>query len=97
MSASSILTSTQPAPWWSFAHVWMVIAGPAVVVVASFITLYLAISSPNTVLEAEPSQPSQQGAQANANMAPAMLARNHAATGVVPVKPVTPDVSSVKP
>ena len=97
MSASSTLASNQPAPWWSFAHVWMVIAGPAVVVVASFITLYLAISSPNTVLEAEPSPQSQQGTQGHANMAPAMLARNHAATGVVPVKPSTPGVSSVKP
>ena len=97
MSASSTLTSNQPAPWWSFVHVWMVIAGPAVVVVASFITLYLAISSPNTVLEAEPSPQSQQGTQGHANMAPAMLARNHAATGVVPVKPSTPGVSSVKP
>ena len=97
MSASPTLTAQKSAPWWSFAHVWMVIAGPAVVVVASFITLYLAISSPNTVLEAEPSPQSQQGTQGHANMAPAMLARNHAATGVVPVKPSTPGVSSVKP
>lgn len=63
----------------------MVIAGPAVVVVASFITLYLAWSSPNTVLETEPAAPSQTGARAS--LAPAMSARNHAATGVIPAKP----------
>ena len=30
-------------PWWKFGHVWLVMAGPAVVVVAGFITLYLAM------------------------------------------------------
>ena len=94
MSASPTLTAQKSAPWWSFAHVWLVIAGPAVVVVASFITLYLAISSPNTVLQAEPSPQAQQG---QANMAPAMLARNHAATGVVPAKASAPDNAPLKP
>lgn len=94
MSAYPASPSTPSAPWWSFAHVWMVIAGPAVVVVASFITLYLAITSPNTVLESEPAPQSQQG---SANMAPAMQARNHAATGVVPVKPAISQDASVKP
>jgi len=72
-------------PWWKFGHVWMVIAGPAVVVVASFLTLYLALSSPNTVLETESVAQSRTGS--GASLAPAMTARNHAATGVVPVKP----------
>ena len=84
----------QNTAWWKFGHVWMVIAGPAVVVVASFITLYLAIHSPNTVLQAEPSPQSPQG---QANMAPAMLARNHAATGVVPAKSAAPDNAPLKP
>ena len=30
-------------PWWKYGHVWMVIAGPAIVVVAGFFTLYLAL------------------------------------------------------
>jgi len=84
MSTSASLNTRHSAPWWSFAHVWMVIAGPAVVVVASFITLYLAISSPNTVL---PTEPLAQAQTVQSNMAPAMLARNHAATGVAPEKP----------
>jgi len=97
MSTSISVNSSQSAPWWSFAHVWMVIAGPAVVVVASFITLYLAISSPNTVLSTEPTAQAQT---VHANMAPAMLARNHAATGVVAEKPAqaeqsTPSAASV--
>ena len=37
-------------PWWKFGHVWLVVSGPAVVVVASFITLYLAITRPDPVV-----------------------------------------------
>jgi len=86
MSTSTANTIDHVAqPWWKFGHVWMVIAGPAVVVVASFITLYLALSSPNTVLET--GSVAQSHAGAGANLAPAMTARNHAATGVLPVKP----------
>ncbi len=33
-----------PAPWWRHGHVWLVISGPALVVLASFLTLYLAVT-----------------------------------------------------
>lgn len=73
------MNQEQGQPWWKFGHVWLVFAGPAVVVVASFITLYLAIKIPDPVV-------SSYG-QAE-NSAPAMQARNHAATGVpLPAKP----------
>ena len=39
-----------PTPWWKFGHVWLVVSGPLVVVVASFITLYLAVTRPDPVL-----------------------------------------------
>lgn len=64
------MNETQVQPWWKFGHVWLVVAGPAVVVVASFVTLYLAITIPDPVITDAKSA------------APAMLARNHAATGV---------------
>jgi hypothetical protein len=74
-------------PWWKFGHVWMVFAGPAVVVVASFITLYLAIKIPDPVVIGY-GQPVPSGMArpegVSTNMAPAMQARNHAATGVAP-------------
>ena len=38
------------APWWKFGHVWLVISGPAVVVVAGFYTLFLAIRTPDPVV-----------------------------------------------
>ena len=64
------VSASADKPWWSFGMVWMIIAGPAVVVVAAFVTLYLAITIPDPVLPTEV-------------MAPAIQARNHAATGVV--------------
>ena len=74
-------------PWWRFGHVWLVISGPAVVVVASFFTLYLAITRGDPVVDESYFQPpsaSTAAAQAGGtgSQAPAMLGRNHAATGV---------------
>lgn len=81
------------APWWKFGHVWLVVAGPALVVVASFITLYLAISRPEQLVSEDYYQKGieinrtlDQAANA-ASLAPALQARNHAQTGVTP-KPV---------
>lgn len=62
----------RPPAWWRFPFVWMVFGGPAVVVVASFITLTLAIRNPDPVLTAP-------AARSGADM-PAVQARNHAAT-----------------
>ncbi|MEO8014075.1 nitrogen fixation protein FixH [Polaromonas sp.] len=78
-------------PWWKFGHVWMVFAGPAVVVVASFITLYLAIKIPDPVVTGYGQGSLSSGVKQESlstNMAPAMQARNHAATGVpAPAEP----------
>ncbi|NMM15359.1 MAG: nitrogen fixation protein FixH [Rhodoferax sp.] len=77
------------APWWKFGHVWMVFGGPAIVVVASFITLYLAVTRPDPVVSEDYYQKgidiNQTLDAANAaSLAPALQARNHAATGVQP-------------
>ncbi len=74
-------------PWWKFGHVWLVVAGPAIVVVASFVTFYLAASRPDPVISDDYYQ---KGIDINrtldhaASLAPAVQARNHAATGVIP-------------
>ena len=31
-----------PAPWWRFAMVWFMLSGPALVVVAAFVTMAIA-------------------------------------------------------
>lgn len=85
----------------------MVIAGPALVVVASFITLYLAITRPDPVvsedyyrkgIEINKTLDNQDKADKAAqeaylaSMAPAGKARNHAQTGVK-----LPETQTVKP
>jgi hypothetical protein len=65
----------------------MIISGPAVVVVAAFATLYLAITIPDPVLPTEAMNPRtaiENRGKLEAAMAPAIQARNHASTGVVP-------------
>ena len=64
---------------------WLVVGGPLVVVLASFYTLYLAIKTPDPVYSDKQGRPNATaGAEAGFGMAPAMQARNHAATGVLP-------------
>ncbi|MEX8494157.1 hypothetical protein [Sphaerotilus sp.] len=70
-------SSTDTMPWWKYKMVWLVIGGPLTVVVASFVTLGLAIRYPDPVLE------SATVATVDATHSPAMQARNHAATGGV--------------
>jgi hypothetical protein len=91
-SAQSLTSKPEVSqPWWKFGHMWMVIGGPAIVVVASFFTLYLAITRPDPVMDENYYQKGVDINKALAkdpnSMAPAMQARNHAATGVMP-KPV---------
>lgn len=70
-------------PWWRHPMMWLVVGGPGMVVVAGVATLVLALTHPDPVV------PSSDGvdrsgvaaeAGADAAMAPAMKARNHAAT-----------------
>ena len=58
--------------WWRLPIVWLVIGGPAAVVVASFVTLALAILNPDPVLSAP-------AATREADL-PAVQGRDHAAT-----------------
>ncbi len=90
-------TFKSSGPWWKYGHVWMVVGGPAVVVVACFVTVYLAVTRPDPVVSEdyyrrgiEINQTLDSKAAA-ASLAPAGQARNHAATGVAP-----PAVESVK-
>lgn len=59
-------------PWWRVPMVWLVISGPAIVVVAGFTTLGIAISNPDPVLSRAKAK--------NAAEMPAVQGRNHAAT-----------------
>jgi uncharacterized protein len=75
-------------PWWKHGHVWLVIAGPAVVVIAGFVTLFIAVRIPDPIVAEDYYR---QGIEINKTLeggsiqlAPAVEARNHAATGTIP-------------
>ena len=74
-------TPQAPRPWWKFGHVGRVIAGPLIVVVAGFVTLYLAIRTPDPVIQTQPTRQAADGDSGGTAMTPAQAARNHAATG----------------
>jgi hypothetical protein len=60
-------------PWWRVGMVWLVIGGPAVVVVAAIATAVIAIKGADPVISTQP--------EASFENKPAMQGRNHAATG----------------
>lgn len=72
-------------PWWRHGLVWLVIAGPAIVIVAGFITLALALRTPDPLVAEDYYR---RGIEINKTlqdnsgkaMMPALQGRNHAAT-----------------
>lgn len=70
-------------PWWKYGYVWLVISGPAVVVVAALFTAWIAIRNPDPVLAEDYYR---RGVEINKTLAknkaltPALQGRNHAAT-----------------
>ena len=77
---------------WREPMVWLVVGGPASVVVASFFTLALALKHPAPPLDlrataqrsADEVEPADM--RAREGDVPALIARNHAATGAAGVK-----------
>ncbi len=67
--------------WWRLPIVWMVLVGPAAVVVAGIATLAIAIRYPDPVLTAP-------AAHSSADV-PAVRGRNHAASPLGRAQPVT--------
>ncbi len=89
MSATSpAVPAPVPAkPWWKFGHVWMLIAGPAIVVVAGFATLWLAIRQPDPVIAEDYYRRGVEinrtlSQQQDQSLVPAVTGRNHAVTPV---------------
>ncbi|MEY8877911.1 MAG: hypothetical protein AB9M60_15475 [Leptothrix sp. (in: b-proteobacteria)] len=85
MSTHNLKTSPSPTPrqnqpWWRHGMVWLVLSGPALVIVASFITFGLIAGHPDPdVREGNAAQVKIDTTSASTQ--PALQARNHAATG----------------
>ena len=86
-------TAALPAePWWRNGFVWLVIAGPAFVVLASIVTFVVAARGSDELVQQDHYR---KGVEINRQLAserallPAMQGRNHAATPTV-APPGTP-------
>lgn len=73
-------------PWWSYGHVWLVISGPVAVILACVVTFYFIANSPNEIISGQDVEIEhiRDSKTIESGNAPAEMARNHAATGVIP-------------
>ena len=71
-------------PWWKYGHMWLVLGGPAVVVVAAIATTVIAVRGADPVVDSDYYRTGVNiNAQLRANaasVAPAGAARNHVVT-----------------
>lgn len=67
-----------PRPWWRHPMLWLVIGGPAAVVVAGIVTTTIAVRGADLPLSTTARQ---------ASTTPAQQARNHAAAPLTPARP----------
>jgi hypothetical protein len=93
MTNASVAPPAEPIAWWRVPHMWMVVGGPLVVVVAAIVTAFIAVNGADPVLNKADYERDLQAAQALQGQAkvdaliklqPANQARNHAASPVVP-------------
>jgi len=76
MTPTDASTPPPTPPWWRFPIVWFALSGPMLVVVAGFTTMAIAYRHGDVVLiEAPTAATARPGPTA-----PALQARNHAAT-----------------
>lgn len=76
--------------WWKSWPMWLFVGGLLIAVIASLVTIYLAMQSPDPVID----NYYLKGVEINKTLdaerdalAPAVQARNHAATGIKPEQP----------
>ena len=80
MSSAKIISQ----PWWQYGHVWLVVSGPLLVVIASFVSGWIAFQGNDTDFKKDDdmvksnlqhASPAQRQA-----LTPAIQGRNHAAS-----------------
>ena len=73
MDPNTSLAVGPTLPWWRVGMVWLAFGGPALVVVAALVTAVIAVRGADPVLQ-------DRAVAADSATAPALQARNHAAT-----------------
>ncbi len=76
---------TDTKSWWQYGHVWLIISGPLAVIVAGFVTLAIAIRTPDPVIADDYYRRGLDinktlAAEKDLQLAPAMQSRNHVVT-----------------
>lgn len=78
------MNTPPPAPWWRYPLMWLVVGGPAAVIVAGVVTVVIAVRQPDPVVAPDYYR---RGIEINRTLAardkahlPALQGRNHAAT-----------------
>lgn len=74
-TAATRLDPAPPQPWWRVGMMWLVVGGPAVVVVAAIATAVIAVRGAEPVIRDAERPRTETTADT-----PAVQARNHAAT-----------------
>ena len=82
---STALPEPTAPHWWTFGHVWLVLAGPLLVVVASFITMYIAYTGVDPVVD-------DNYYQKGLALSPAVQSRDHSDPAHAPASLSTPPV-----
>ena len=81
MSQVGTKTEKPSGPWWKYGHVWLIVAGPAIVVVAGIVTAMIAMDGADPVVD---HNYYQEGLNINKrlekSLAPAGAVRNHVVT-----------------
>ena len=76
--------ATVPQPWWKTSVMWLVLGLPAVVVVAGCITLWIAMTRPDAVVDPDYYRKGlalgERAAMVDKAQVPAQMGRNHAMT-----------------
>lgn len=87
LKSSAVPSPAVVRPWWREPYVWMVVGGPAVVVVAGIATAIIAVTNPDPVLDRSASRARAAPApNSDFTLAPAGQGRNHATTATLPEK-----------
>lgn len=81
MAAKIEVNGQDTKQWWKYGYVWLILGGPIAVVIASFITLSLALKTPDPVVD----DYYRKGIEINKRLEakellPAVEGRNHAVT-----------------
>ncbi len=95
MNPSTSPAALPPEAWWRVPHMWMVVGGPLVVVVASLVTAYIAVNYADPVIDKAVFESDRAAAlalkgpahdAAQVTLQPAQQARNHSAAPVMAPK-----------